>query len=93
MFDKLKEMYELKRKADQLKKEMEAEVFDVESGDVRVRINGVQKILKLEYPDGTDPDRVKEVINKAFEQSQKEMAKKMQGMMGGLGGLSDLLKG
>ncbi|OGY32779.1 MAG: hypothetical protein A3A57_00645 [Candidatus Woykebacteria bacterium RIFCSPLOWO2_01_FULL_41_12] len=86
-------MYELKRKADQLKKEMEAEVFDVESGDVRVRINGVQKILKLEYPDGTDPDRVKEVINKAFEQSQKEMAKKMQGMMGGLGGLSDLLKG
>ena len=93
MFDKLKEMYELKRKADQLKKEMEAEVFDVESGDVIVRINGVQKILKLEYPDGTDPDRVKEVINKAFEQSQKEMAKKMQGMMGGLGGLSDLLKG
>jgi len=93
VFDKLKEMYELKRKADQLKKEMEAEVFDVESGDVRVRINGVQKILKLEYPDGTDPDRVKEVINKAFEQSQKEMAKKMQGMMGGLGGLSDLLKG
>ena len=93
MFDKLKEMYELKRKADQLKKEMEAEVFDVESGDVRVRINGVQKILKLEYPDGTDPARVKEVINKAFEQSQKEMAKKMQGMMGGLGGLSDLLKG
>jgi len=93
MFDKLKEMYELKRKADQLKKEMEAEVFDVESGDIKVRINGVQKILKLEYPDGTDPDRVKEVINKAFEQSQKEMAKKMQGMMGGLGGLSDLLKG
>jgi len=93
MFDKLKEMYELKRKADQLKKEMEAEVFDVESGDIKVRINGVQKILKLEYPDGTDPDRVKEVINKAFEQSQKEMAKKMQGMMGGLGGLQDLLKG
>ena len=93
MFDKLKEMYELKRKADQLKKEMEAEVFDVESGDVRVRINGVQKILKLEYPEGTDSDKIKEVINKAFEQSQKEMAKKMQGMMGGLGGLSDLLKG
>ena len=93
MFDKLKEMYELKRKADQLKKEMEAEVFDVESGDIKVRINGVQKILKLEYPTDTEPDKLKEVINKAFEQSQKEMAKKMQGMMGGLGGLSDLLKG
>ena len=46
MFDKLKEMYELKRKADQIKKEMESEVFDVESGDIKVRINGVQKILK-----------------------------------------------
>lgn len=93
MFDKLKDMYEMKRKADQLKKEMEGEVFDVESGDVKVRINGVQKILKLEYPESTDPEKVKEVINKAFEQSQKEMAKKMQGMMGGLGGLQDMLKG
>lgn len=92
MFDKLKEMYELKRKADQLKKEMEAEVFDVESGDIKVRINGIQRILKLEYPDGTDREKLKEVINKAFEQSQKEMAKRMQGIMGGLGGLQDLLK-
>jgi len=93
MLDKLKDMYELKRKADKMKKEMEGEVFDVEGGDVKVRINGVQKILRLEYPESTDPDKVKEVINKAFEQSQKEMAKKMQGMMGGLDGMKDMLKG
>ena len=44
MFDKLKQMYDLKRKADQLKKELESEVIDVEVGDVKIRINAAQKI-------------------------------------------------
>ena len=92
MFDKLKQMYELKKQADSLKKELEAEVFDVEHAGVKVRINAAQKILDLQFSQDKSPDNVKEAINKAFDAAQKEAAKKMQGMMGGLGGLQNLLK-
>jgi DNA-binding protein YbaB len=93
MFDKMKQLYELKKQADQMKKELEAEVFDVDHGGVKVRINAAQKILKLDWQDGTDKDKIKDAINKASDEAQKIAAKKMQGMMGGLGGLQDLLKG
>lgn len=93
MFDKLKQMYELKRKADALKHELEAEVIDVESGEVKVRINAAQKILKLDYPADINPDKLKDAVNKSLDEAQKLAAKRMQGMMGGLGGLQDMLKG
>lgn len=93
MFDKMKQMYELKKQADQMKKELEAEVIEVEHGDVKVKINGAQKILDLKFPDDIDRDKLRDAINKASDEAQKIAAKKMQGMMGGMGGLSDLLKG
>ena len=92
MFDKMKQMYELKKQADKMKKELEAEVIEVEHGDVKVKVDGTQKILKLEYPEDIDPDKLKDAINKAMDEVQKVAAKKMQGMMG-IGGMSDLLKG
>jgi len=93
MFDKMKQLYEMKKKADQMKKELEAEVIEVERGDVKVRVNAAQKILGLDFPSNINPDKLKDAINKANEEAQKIAAKKMQNMMGGLGGLSDFLKG
>ena len=92
MFDKLKQMYELKKQADAMKKELEAEVLEIEHGDVKVKVNGAQKILNLDYPADSDPSKVKDAINKAMDEAQKVAAKKMQGSMG-LEGLQDLLKG
>jgi DNA-binding protein YbaB len=92
VFDKLKQMYDLKRKADAMKKELESEVIDVQSGEVLVRINAAQKIQRLEYPADISPDKLKDAVNKALDEAQKVAAKQMQGMMGGLGGLQDLLK-
>ena len=92
MFDKMKQMYELKKQADQMKKELQSEVINVTHGDVTVKVDGTQKILKLDYPESIDPDKVKDAINKAMDEVQKIAAKKMQGMMG-MGGMSDLLKG
>ena len=92
MFDKLKQMYELKKQADAMKKELEAEVLEIEHGDVKVRVNGTQKILNLDYPADSDPSKVKDAINKAMDEAQKVAAKKMQGSLG-LSGLQDLLKG
>ncbi len=93
MFDKMKQLYELKKQADQMKKELEAEVIEVQHGDVKVKVNASQKILNLDFPSDIDPDKLRDAINKANEEAQKVAAKKMQGMMGGMGGLSDLLKG
>ncbi|OGY27475.1 MAG: hypothetical protein A2864_02745 [Candidatus Woykebacteria bacterium RIFCSPHIGHO2_01_FULL_39_12] len=93
MFDKLKQLYEMKKQADTIKKELEQEVLEVNHGDVTVRINGAQKILNLEYSEGTGSDKIKDAVNKALDEAQKIAAKKMQGMMGGLGGIQDLLKG
>lgn len=92
MFDKMKQMYELKKQADAMKKELEAEVIEVTHGDVTVKVDGTQKLLNLEYPEGIDPEKVKDAVNKALSEVQKVAAKKMQGMMG-MGGMSDLLKG
>ena len=92
MFDKMKKMYELKKQADQMKKELEAEVIEVTHGDVTVKVDGTQRIKNLDYPESIDPDKVKDAINKAMDEVQKIAAKKMQGMMG-RGGMSDLLKG
>ncbi len=92
MLDKLKQMYELKRKADQLKKELESEVIDIEHGEAKIRVNGAQRIIKLEYPADINPDKLKDAINKAMDEAQKVASKKMQGMMGGMGGLQDMLK-
>lgn len=93
MFDKMKQLYELKKQADQMKKELEAEVIEVQHGDVKVKVNAAQKILNLDFPSDIDPDKLRDAVNKANEEAQKIAAKKMQGMMGGMGGLSELLKG
>jgi DNA-binding protein YbaB len=93
MFDKMKQLYELKKQADQMKKDLEAEIIEVEHGDVKVKVNAAQKVLDLSFPHDINPDKLRDAINKANEEAQKVAAKKMQGMMGGMGGLSDLLKG
>ena len=92
MFDKIKQLYELKKQADVLKKELESEVLDIESGDYKVRINGNQKIISLEVPADFDTKKLQEVLNKAIQEAQKAAAKRMQGSLG-LGNLQEFLKG
>lgn len=93
MFDKVKQLYELKKQADQLKKELEKEIIEVENSGYKIRINANVRFLEIQMPENPDPNKLKDVLNKAVEEVQKVAAKKMQGMMGGLGGLQDLLKG
>ena len=92
MFDKIKQLYELKKQADVLKKELESEVLDIESGDYKVRINGNQKIISLEVPADFDTKKLQEVLNKAIQEAQKASSKRMKGSLG-LGNLQEFLKG
>lgn len=89
MFDQARKLLDLKRQADQLKKELAAEVLEVDRGDIRVTISADMHIKGLSYPDGASTKDLVEALNKAIEEAQKVAGKKMQGQMEAL---QDLLR-
>jgi len=89
MFDKAKQLWELKRQADEIKKELAGEMLEIDRGEVRVRISADMKVHELTYPKEVSEKDLVEAINKGIEEAQKVAAKKMQGQ---LGALQDLLK-
>ncbi len=89
MFQKLqqgKDLIKLRQQAKQLQKQLEEIELTEEKGDIRVRVNGAQQVVYLEL-NGEQRDDIVDVINKATKKVQKQAAKKMMEMGGGLGGL------
>ena len=89
MFDKVKQVNELRKlqsQAKALQKELETIKQTLEYGDVKVTVSGDQKILALTV-DGEERKDIVDAINKALKEVQKKAAKKMMEMKGGLGGL------
>lgn len=80
-----------------LQKELSKQIIEVEAGDgaVVIKINGEQKIKKIEIdPQMIDLDDIEELegwiesaIKEAIDKSQKIAAEKMKPMMGQLGNL------
>ncbi len=93
MFDKLKQLNELRKmrsSAMALQKELEKITETVEKNGWTVSVTGDQKIRyikKTEDDGGADLEKLTEVINEAMKNVQKESAKKMMEMGGGLTGL------
>lgn len=93
MFDKLKQLGELKKMRDQamqIQKQLDEEVIELEKGDMKVRISAAQKIKTIEIA-GELQDRLVDLLNEAIKKSQEIAAKKMQSAMGGMEGLKGLL--
>jgi len=89
LFDKFKQLGQLKKMRDQalkIQKQLAQEKVEVSENGVRVVVAGDQKIKILEI-DGSDNSRAVEVLNKAIKKSQQLAAKKLQSMSGGLTGL------
>ena len=89
MFDKLKQLGQLKKMRDQavaIQRQLAQEVIEVNENGVRVIISGDQKLQSLDV-DGMANQRVVEVVNKAIKKSQEMAAKKLQEMSGGLTGM------
>lgn len=84
MFERFKKIYELKKKADSMKKEMELIHLEVEESGVRIKIRGDQHFEEVSV-DGRKDERFRSAANKAIKEVQKKLAKKMQGRMGDLG--------
>ena len=89
MFDKVKQVNELRKlqsQAKALQKELEMIKETLEYGDVKVTVSGDQKVLALTVG-GEERKDIVDAINKAMKEVQKKAAKKMMEMKGGLGGL------
>lgn len=84
MFDKIKQLNELRKNASAIQKELEAEVLDVSHKGVDVRVNGNMDVLSLRS-NGKDDDTVVKAINEAFKEMKKVVQKKMRGRMGDFG--------
>jgi DNA-binding protein YbaB len=89
MFDKVKQLNELRKmrsQAMELQKELEKIKESAEKGGMRVVVTGDQKVSYIEI-DGEEKRELVELINEAMKRVQKEAAKKMMEMGGGLSGL------
>ena len=76
----------LRKQAQDMQKQLQAEEIRVEEGDILVVISGDQKIKQFSVQGISSPDGIK-TLNKAIKKSQELAAKKLQAMTGGLGGM------
>jgi len=98
MLDQAKKLWEMKKQADLLKKELEATIIEVqESRGIKVVINGAQIFQSIEIEEGLlnagNKNRIQmemlKNLNTAIKRSQQAAANKMKNMPGfNLPGLS-----
>lgn len=89
MWDKFKQLGELnkmRQQANALQKELEKIIVTLEKKGYTVSVTGDQKLRYIKK-DGEDLSELVDLINEALKQVQKESAKKMMEMGGGLSGL------
>lgn len=89
MFDKFKQLGELnkmRQQANALQKELEKIIETIEKKGWTVSVTGDQKVRYIKRG-GEDFQELVELINEAMKNVQKESAKKMMEMGGGLSGL------
>jgi len=89
MFDKFKQLGELnkmRQQANALQKELEKIIETIEKDGWSVSVTGDQKLRYIKK-DGEDMKFLVDLINEAMKKVQKEAAKKMMEMGGGLSGL------
>ncbi|MBI4100438.1 YbaB/EbfC family nucleoid-associated protein [Candidatus Microgenomates bacterium] len=89
MFDKFKQLGELKKMRDQamqIQKQLAQEIIEVDKNGVHIVITGEQKIQKIET-NGRSDDDIKDAVNEAIKKAQEVAARQLAQMSGGLGGL------
>jgi len=91
MFDKMKELMEMQKKMQELKKELDNTLFDISSSDglVKLTMSGAQEVKQVVINSTCqDKDKarlenaVKDAYNRAIKHSQEVAAQKMKGMTG-----------
>ena len=89
IFNKVKQgqqLLKMRQQAMELKRELEKIEHSAEHGGLKVKVNGAQEVTYIEI-DGQQREDLVRLINNATKSVQKEAAKKMMEMGGGLSGL------
>jgi len=87
MFDNLKNLYAMKKQAEELQRQMAGEKINGSCGLVNLTINGNQELLDVQInsTELVDPQTVASDFKKAYNVAQKEMknmlSKRFKGMM------------
>jgi len=81
MFDKLKELNDLRKQAKKMQEMLQEEVLVVEKGSVKIKIRGDMEVEWVEV-DGEQKKELTQAFNAAIKEAQKIAAQKMRGQMG-----------
>ncbi len=91
MFDKMKQLMDMQRKMQEMKRELENTIFEIESPDglVRVKMNGAQEAKEVVIQEGFREKEkselekaIKDAYNMAIKHSQKIATEKMKDITG-----------
>ncbi|HOW42236.1 MAG TPA: YbaB/EbfC family nucleoid-associated protein [Candidatus Omnitrophota bacterium] len=91
MFDNIKALFEMQKKMQEVKRELDKTTFAVASSDglVKITMNGSQEIQQVEFPAGMpggDPAQfgqtIKDTFNRSIKRSQEIAAQKMKEVAG-----------
>lgn len=93
MFDKVKGMYDLQKKARAIQKELKKMTFVSEGKGLSVTANGSQEVVEITFEEGTLEEanpiklakEIVELTNKALAKGQKTAAEKMKTIAGDMG--------
>ncbi|MHB8155032.1 MAG: YbaB/EbfC family nucleoid-associated protein [Candidatus Omnitrophota bacterium] len=91
MFDKMKELFEMQKKMQEVKRELDNINFDIQSSDgaVKITMNGSQEIKEVVIKDNLGESEkarlgnsLKDTFNRAIKRSQEVAAQKMKEVTG-----------
>jgi DNA-binding YbaB/EbfC family protein len=91
MFDKMKGLFEMQKKMQEVKRVLEETNFDIQSSDgaVQITMNGAQEIKEVVIKDNLGEseqarlaDSLKDTFNRAIKRSQEVAAQKMKDVTG-----------
>lgn len=91
MFDKMKQLFEMQKKMQEVKRQLDNTNFDIQSSDglVKITMNGAQEVQEITLKDNLqDSERahlagsLKDTFNRAIKRSQDIAAQKMKDVTG-----------
>ena len=91
MLDKMKALFEMQKKMQEVKRQLDSATFDIQSPDgvVKITMNGAQEVKEIAIKDNLDESErarlnnsIKDTFNRAIKRSQDIAAQKMKEVTG-----------
>ncbi len=91
MFDKMKDLFTMQKKMQEVKRQLDSVTFEISSSDgvVKISMNGSQEVQSVAIKDNlTDVEKsrlaaiLKDTFNRAIKRSQEVAAEKMKDSIG-----------